>query len=387
MHRPDFAALLTLALFIPSSGARASPTDFPVAKALSLEAIESEPAAASRGGPSGEAIAELRANVDGDPGDRTKRVALVRGLMTSGDLDGALAEARAWRAKDAYDLVAVRALGDVYAERGDREEADRVYSAIVELLPRDPDAQRALATLLKQRGDLEGADARLTAALEARPHDTRFLFELADVELRLGRSDAALARLREVVDAADASEQIRYPAKQRLGQIYGEMRRDAKAAGDEARVRELGASIDALRLNGGLENDVHIYLTWDTDRTDVDLWVTTPSGEKVFYGHKTGRGGEALFDDVTTGYGPESFTAKDARPGEYRVQVNYFSAHRGAFPEARGEVMVVLDEGRPSERRRALPYRLFAEKQTATVATIRVGRLASGSGGANGGGR
>ena len=151
------------------------------------------------------------------------------------------------------------------------------------------------------------------------------------------------------------------------------MRREAKAAGDDARVRELTAAVDALRLSGGLENDVHIYLTWDTDRTDVDLWVTTPAGEKVFYGHRTGKGGESLFDDVTNGYGPESFTAKAARPGDYQVQVNYFSARRGAFPEARGEVMVVLDEGRASEQRRVLPYRLFAEGQTVTVATIRVG--------------
>jgi Flp pilus assembly protein TadD len=373
MHRTDFAALLALALFVPTSGARASPASAPDAKALSVASVDSEPDAARRGAPSAEALATLRSDVASDPEDRTKRVALVRGLMAAGDLDGALAEAKAWRAKDAYDLVAVRALGDVYAERGERENADRVYSAIVELLPRDPDGQRALATLLKQRGDLDGADARLTAALDARPHDTRFLFELADVELRLGKSDAALARLREVVDAADTSEQIRYPAKQRLGQIYGEMRRGAKAAGDDARARDLGASIEALHLNGGLENDVHIYLTWDTDRTDVDLWVTTPAGEKVFYGHKTGRGGESLFDDVTTGYGPESFTAKSARPGEYRVQVNYFSAHRGAFPEARGEVMVVLDEGRASEQKRVFPYRLFAEKQTVTVATIHVG--------------
>lgn len=371
MRRRDFAALVTLALFLTPSGARAAPPH-----TLTMDVVDCEPTVtgAARGTAASDAeLATLRAGVADSPEDRTKRVALVRGLMTAGDLDGALAEAKRWRARDAYNLVAVRTLGDVYAERGEREDADRVYSAIVELLPRDPDAQRALATLLKQRGDLAGASARLAAALEERPHDTRFLFELADVELRLGKSDDALARLREVVDANDASEQIRYPAKQRLGQIYGEMRRQARAAGDDARAGELTAAVDALHLNGGLENDVHIYLTWDTDRTDVDLWVTTPAGEKVFYGHKAGKGGESLFDDVTTGYGPESFTAKTAHPGEYEVKVNYYSAHRGAFPEARGEVMVVLDEGRASEQKRVFPYRLFAEKQTVTVATIHVG--------------
>ena len=36
-------------------------------------------------------------------------------------------------------------------------------------------------------------------------------------------------------------------------------------------------------------NDVKVYLTWDTDRSDVDLWVLNPGGEKIFYSHKQGR--------------------------------------------------------------------------------------------------
>ena len=134
---------------------------------------------------------------------------------------------------------------------------------------------------------------------------------------------------------------IRHPAKLRLAQLLAEDRRHAKAKGDLERDEELAARIRGLGLQGGLEDDIHVYLTWDTDRTDVDLWVVTPSGEKEFYSHREGKGGEALFDDVTSGYGPESFTAKRAAPGEYRVQVNYFGGRRGAFAEARGEVIVV----------------------------------------------
>src|SRR5262249_34682433 len=149
------------------------------------------------------------------------------------------------------------ALGDVYMERGEKEEAERVYSAIVELLPRDADAQRALATLLKQRGDLTAAEARLAAAIEARDNDPRLLFELADVELRLAKTDAAPARFTKVTGIEGASEQIRYPAKQRLGQLFGELRRKANAEGNSAKARELTGSIDDLHLKGGLENDVH----------------------------------------------------------------------------------------------------------------------------------
>ena len=322
--------------------------------ALSLLAVDKEPPEARA--PSAAQLAALAHDVEERPDDRAQRIALVHGLVAARDLDGALAAARAWRAKDAYNLVAVRALGDVYMERGDRDAAERVYSAIVELVPRDPDAQRALATLLKQRGDLVGAHDRLEAAVGARPDDPRLLLEMADVELRLGRTDEARGRLEKVVGAADAPDSIRYPAKQRLGPDPRAKRsaRPGRAETPPA-ASSLGARIDALGLKGGLENDVHVYLTWDTDRTDVDLWVTTPQGEKVFYSHRLGRGGEALYDDVTTGYGPESFTAHAAQPGEYLVQVNYYSAHGTSFPEARGEVVVVLDEGRPAERKFVLP--------------------------------
>jgi uncharacterized protein YfaP (DUF2135 family) len=76
---------------------------------------------------------------------------------------------------------------------------------------------------------------------------------------------------------------------------------------------------------------------------------------------------------VTTGYGPESFTAANAAKGEYVVQVNYFGRGRSNFSEARGEVVVVLDEGKATETKHVLPYRLFDEKQTVTVARISVG--------------
>lgn len=329
--------LAVLFLATLSSPAEAAPE-------MTLVAVDSEPKEGQTKAGADE-LAALRKDVQDHPDDRTKRLALVRALLVAKDLDGALAEAKAWRAKDAYNLVAVRALGDVYMERGEKEQAERVYSAIVELLPRDPDAQRALATIVKARGDLPAAKARLAAALDARPGDARIMFELADVELRLGDKASAKARFETITSDEKTSEQIRHPAKQRLGQILGT----------------------------GEQNDIHVYLSWDTDRTDVDLWVITPSGEKVFYGHRQGKGGESLFDDVTSGYGPESFTVKKAQQGEYEIVVDYFSARRGPFPEARGEVVLVLDEGRPTERKQVLPYRLFAEKQNVTVAKVRVG--------------
>jgi hypothetical protein len=333
-----------------------------------MSAVDSAPPIHAQ--PSAAELETLRSAVTASPRLRDARFALTRALMASSDWDGAEREATAWREHDAYNLVVVRLLGDIESERGDKERARRTYSSIVELLPRDVQARRALATVLKQSGDFAGAREQLLAAL-AISDDRRTAFELADIEYRLGLPDAA-SRFQAIADAPDVPEAVRYPARQRLAQIAAHERLAAEARGDGARVTELEQRIAALEIHGGVENDIKVFLSWDTDRTDIDLWVTTPSGETVKFDHRLGAGGEALFDDVTTGYGPESFTASHAAPGVYTVSVDYFGARPGAFTEARGEVTVVLDEGRATEQRRVFPYRLFVAKDHVTVARIRV---------------
>lgn len=371
-RRLPIAALLWLGL-IGSANALPSAAE-PILKAraaaVSVSGIDSEPKNRKR--PSELELSALRENVAQNPKLRKPRLELVRALMASSDLKAAHAEAEAWREHDAYNLVVVRLLGDIENELGDKARARRTYSAIVELLPRDVEARRALSTVLKQAGDVEGARSQLLAALGMEKSDPRIVFELGDVEQRLGMEESARVRFESTKDAADATEALRYPARQRLAQIHARALREAEQRGDRDEVARQSQQLRSLDIHGGTENDIKVYLSWDSDRTDVDLWVTTPAKDKVFYGNRNGSGGEALFDDVTTGYGPESFTAPHAQSGDYLVQVNYFGSGGGALKDARGEVMVVLNEGRPSEVRKVFPYRLFEPTDVVTVARIRV---------------
>jgi len=339
---------------------------------LTLIAGEREPAVSDK--PTDSAISALRDKVTASPKDREARFELVRALMKANKMTDALAAARDWRQIDAYNLVVVRLIGDIYSELGKKTEARRAYSAVVELLPKDATAQRALASVLKQAGDLDGAYERLTAAADMSPADQRLAFERADVAARLGRIDEAKQRFTAIVDDAQTPAAVKYPATQRLAQLDHQLARQAAAAGKKAEAAALEAELAKLHVSGGVENDIKVYLTWDTDKSDVDLWVTNPSGERVFYGHKNGKFGEALYDDVTTGYGPESYTAPHARPGEYLVQVNYYGGGHANFSEARGEVVIVLDEGKPTEHKHVLPYRLFEVGQTVAVARIQVAK-------------
>lgn len=93
--------------------------------------------------------------------------------------------------------------------------------------------------------------------------------------------------------------------------------------------------------------DLRVTLTWDTAGTDVDLWVTGPDGEKVYYQNPQGKAGGTLDVDVTTGYGPETWTQARAVPGTYRVQAHYY---RGDRP-SRITLTVTRGEGTAEEER------------------------------------
>jgi hypothetical protein len=71
--------------------------------------------------------------------------------------------------------------------------------------------------------------------------------------------------------------------------------------------------------------DVQISMTWDT-QSDVDLWLTEPNGNKIYYANKiSSTGGELDFDN-TSEYGPENIFYKTVAPsGTYKVEVDYFS--------------------------------------------------------------
>src|SRR5258708_40297051 len=72
--------------------------------------------------------------------------------------------------------------------------------------------------------------------------------------------------------------------------------------------------------------DLRVTISWNTDNTDVDLWVMEPDGTKCFYqNQKTSSGGQ-LSQDQTQGYGPERYQIQKGLPGGYTVIVHYYRA-------------------------------------------------------------
>ena len=94
--------------------------------------------------------------------------------------------------------------------------------------------------------------------------------------------------------------------------------------------------------------DLRVTLTWDTNATDVDLWLTGPDAEKILYSHREGKAGGILDTDVTTGFGPETYTQSRLLRGTYKIEAHAYRIER----PTRVEVTVVRYEGTPDEERR-----------------------------------
>lgn len=71
---------------------------------------------------------------------------------------------------------------------------------------------------------------------------------------------------------------------------------------------------------------VRFRLEWDTDMADVDLYVTSPSGQVASFMDLAIDDGFLDIDD-TDGYGPEIFSITNPQPGSYEVRVNYFGCN------------------------------------------------------------
>lgn len=54
--------------------------------------------------------------------------------------------------------------------------------------------------------------------------------------------------------------------------------------------------------------------------------ATDPNGEKCYYGNRFTYQGGRLSEDFTGGYGPEEFSLRNAKPGVYKVEANYFGS-------------------------------------------------------------
>lgn len=219
----------------------------------------------------------------------------------------------------------------VQAHRNDL--AVPVFERISELAPNEPQSWRDLGLALAESGQPQRAVNALWEVV-SQPWNGRFA----------GINMIALAELNAIAAQASTSGQ---PALD-LGRVDTRLRRNLPLA-------------------------LRVVMAWDSDDTDIDMWVSDPNGERASYANRLTYQGGAMSPDARGGYGPETFSLKAAKPGKYGVEAQFYG-HRQQVLSAGTTVMVRVTTGfgTPQARDEWTTLRLARGQETVRVAEVEV---------------
>jgi tetratricopeptide (TPR) repeat protein len=208
---------------------------------------------------------------------------------------------------------------DIFIERGQPELGIRILSNLAEMNLENRQILRILAYRLLQAKQPKLALPILRQVLILSPNEPQSWRDLGLAYAEDAQYQMAIDNLWEVVSQ---NWNERFPDVELIAL--------AELNAIVARVPQgtVNTSLMDTRLLRNLPLDVRAVLSWDADNTDIDLWVTDPNNEKVFYANRLGFQGGSMSRDFTGGYGPEEFSLRNAKPGTYKVQAEFYGNHQ-----------------------------------------------------------
>jgi Ca-activated chloride channel family protein len=260
---------------------------------------------------------------------------------------------------------------DLLHEQNQVRKAELILSNIIELHPDTAAYVRVFAHRIRQWGETAKAVPFFRRIVMLRGEEPQSYRDLGMALAAVGEYRDALVELQTVLDKNWDSrfKDIQTVLRQDIGWIAGKLLRGLPKDSDEY------LEVTRKYLEGYEAPELRVTITWDADNTDIDLWVTEPSGEKCYYGNRKTKGGGQMTDDLTMGYGPEAYTLREAAPGAYKVQVHYFSGDRTIQYEGTSvQVTVIKYPGTEREEITETTAYLKKNKQVVDIATVAIGK-------------
>jgi hypothetical protein len=257
-------------------------------------------------------------------------------------------------------------------DRDDVAGAVRVLSSVIEEYPERSDALRLVGYRLldlKQPAQAAHLFRQVERSRPFEPHSYR------DLALSLEESGKyGLAALHyEILLAGTWHNRFRSSLKEVAEEEYQHMLHEAIA-------HRTGVSRELLDFFGErLEwmkkrrqpSDLRVTISWNTDATDVDLWVIEPDGTKCFYQHNRTKNGGMLSEDQTQGYGPERYQIAKAPKGKFTIKCHYYRANQNLVAgETSVNVVVTRNAGTPQETTQRYTIILKRQGEEVTVCEV-----------------
>ena len=251
-------------------------------------------------------------------------------------------------------------VADYFFKKGDTEQAILVVSNLAELSLEDAQLLRVLAYKLsayKAYPEAVSISRKVVAIREEEPQSYR---DLGLALAQAGEYQQAIETLYKVVEN---------PWDQRFREVQLIVMNEINNIVNTQ--KGLRTSFIDKRLLKKEPVDIRVVLTWDTDNSDMDLWVTDPEEERCFYGHRQTYLGGIISQDVTGGYGPEEFMLKKAPKGNYKIEVNYYGnrSQKQLLPVSL-RITFFTHYGTPLEKKQETTVRLSNQREVIEVGSF-----------------
>ncbi|HEY8377388.1 MAG TPA: AgmX/PglI C-terminal domain-containing protein, partial [Nannocystis sp.] len=240
--------------------------------------------------------------------------------LKEGDARGAMGLALEWHAQDPGDVLALVALGEAGIEL-----AVDTFAKAVASRPDHPSSHRLYAYALLKAGRHQEAFEAIKAGV------TR--------QYPLGRFRGVDRILREDMGLIAA----------------------AWIKADPSVAHTVRATLDGLNIALPRGPSTRFVINWETDANDVDFHVRDGREGHAYYGQRRLASGGELYDDVTTGYGPECFTIEGTpKAFPYKFEAHYFS--RGPMGYGMGKLQIVQHDGKGELRFDERPFLIMKDR-------------------------
>ncbi|MDJ0835129.1 MAG: hypothetical protein QNK37_01350 [Acidobacteriota bacterium] len=272
-----------------------------------------------------------------------------------------------------------------FLTEGDNELGLRIASNLVEQAPESPELVRLTANLYQRHAAWTPAVSLFHRLADLEPGRPQAFRELAMTYVARGLVwDAANMTTQAVADYRKALD-IYLDLIKRCWESDRAEGEDVYDGLEQLVLVEYNWVLEKLKLMGvpqetGLpdpkltttvQGDLRVIVSWDHPAADIDLSVTEPGGDKVWYRKPRSNSGGWFHRDITRGPGPESYMLQEAVAGDYLIEA---TCSRGAGPGPVGPVnlKVILFRyfGHPNEEMEIIS-REVNPGETVTLATPR----------------
>ena len=251
-----------------------------------------------------------------------------------------------------------------FIEKNEKQFALLVLSNVTEMKLEDAELLRMVANQLLEANEKPLAIETFREILKLREEQPHSYRDLALALNESGNYNEAVELLYKVITGN---------WDQRFGDVKAIAINEMNAI-LSAHKKEVNGSFVDSRLICPMPVDVRIVIGWNTDNSDIDLWVTDPQKEKCFYEHTETQAGGRISKDVTGGYGPEEFRLKKALKGNYQVEVNLYGDTRqtlGGPISIKAEMFT--DFGKPTQKREVINFRVTTDSEVVKIGSLKFG--------------